>query len=120
MHRQHISLLVFSLLTGLSGCGKSLDAQIATCLSQAAAVMSNTIPINEFQKREIESREQGIIYRCMTEAGFKEKDGFNDYWMGILKGNNPNATSEQHLTELNKIRSYGIRRADPSYTLWQK
>lgn len=112
--------IIFVLMASLSGCGKSLDQQIVSCNAEATKLTSSVVASNEFQKKELADKYQGIFYQCMKQAGFKEKPDFSSYWMDLLKRNYPNASPSLILEKLNEIRSQSMQRADEPYTLWQK
>jgi hypothetical protein len=78
--------LMVALCTLTAGCG-SIESDIGKCSTKARDELKHFLASNEFQKKELESKDQGIFYQCMLASGYKTNPEWTAYSDKLVRGN---------------------------------
>lgn len=104
MKKQVTSGMFFATLLVLNGCSPSVESAIRKCESKASEATVGLVPVNQFQKAEIEDKEQGIFYRCMKDSGFVENETVTNEYRTLVERANPFSTAKEKFAKINEIR----------------
>lgn len=117
MKKQVTSGVLFATLLGLNGCSPSVESTIGKCESKASEATVGLVASNQFQKAEIEDKEQGIFYRCMKDSGFIENEAVTNEYRALVEGAYPTFTAEEKLVKVNAIRRQNMHM--PERNFWK-
>lgn len=110
---------VLATLGMAAGCGKTLQGQVFGCLERSETAKSHVTPENEAHKRKIEKEGEMVFYRCMKDAGFSEKQNFDDEAMKVIERDHPQSSAEEKRARLSEMRAKALYQSDPATTLWE-
>ena len=102
------------VLSLMAGCSPSLFTSIDECRAQSQA--NSPFPLNEFQKKELQDRQDGQFYSCMKRKGYKENEAYaKELWHLAFESPVATGTNEEKLATLNRMRFAEMYRADRSF-----
>lgn len=113
-----MSGMFFATLLVLNGCSPSVENSISKCESKASEATVGLVASNQFQKAEIEDKEQGVFYRCMKDSGFVENETVTNEYRALVDGAYPTFTAEEKLGKVNAIRRQNMH--IPERNFWKR
>ena len=114
--RTRLLCLLFSAATILvvTGCAPNLSSSIDECVTQG--LKGAPLPIDEFQRVELQERQQGAFYRCMKAKGFKEDESYAEQLRYLaLKSPTATGTDDERLAKLNRMRTQEMYRSGSGF-----